>query len=191
MDHIFSHIKIYSTVLFLLLLLIFGITVYLDIAGSKLYISQTIINGVGILGVYFTILGIGYTFKQVLLVKEEVQNKLEELNEFLSFSDISSTVKQTREIQTFIQNKKYESALLRMKDLKSKLIDIKCNHKLEEYIENGDISIHLTNIEIDISNINETMLSGKSLNYTIVSENLEKVITCLENIVGQLKNKKL
>ena len=191
MDHIFSHIKLYSTALFLLLLLIFGITVYLDIIGGKLLISQTIINGVGILGVYFTILGIGYTFKQVLLVKEEVQKKLEELNEFLSFSDISSTVKQTREIQTFIQNKKYESALLRMKDLKSKLIDIKCNHKLEEYIEDADISIHLTNIEIDISNIDDTMLNGKSLNYRIVSENLENVITCLENIVGQLKNKKL
>lgn len=191
MDHIFSHIKIYSIILFLLLSLVFGITIYLDFFDNKLSISQTIINGVGILGVYFTILGIGYTFKQVLLVKEEVQNKLKELNEFLSYSEISSTVKQTREIQTFIQNKRYESALLRMKDLKSKLIEIKCNQKLLGYIVDGDISIHLASIEIDMSNIDDALQGVKGVNYRVVSQNLEKVITCLENIVGQLKNTKI
>lgn len=191
MDHIFSHIKTYSAILFLLLLLIFGITIYLDFVDNKLLISQSIINGIGILGVYFTILGIGYTFKQVLLVKEEVQNKLKDLNEFLSHSDISSKIKQIEEIQTFIIGSQPELARLRMADLRSLLMEIKYNKRLDIYFEKDTISDFLTNLSIDIRNINDLILSNKKVNYSKVNKNLDQIVVFLEEINSQLKNKKI
>lgn len=191
MNHIFKYIKIYSFLLFIILVITFGITVYLDYNENRITESQTIINGISILGVYFTILGIGYTFKQVISVKEEVQNTLGELNEFLSFSDISSKIIQIQEIQNFILHSKPELALIRMKDLRSHLIQIKFNKRLSPYFEIESISEKIMDLGIDITNINETILNGKRVNYSIVNKHLDETIIYLEEIVSQLKNKKI
>ena len=190
MAHILRNIKIYSIILILSLLSLYGITIYCDYINSTINSSQTIINGVSILGVYFTILGIGYTFKQILLVKEEVQNSLNELNDFLSYSDISSKIKQIEEIQTFILNSKHELARLRMIDLRSLLVEIKHNKRLDIYFNKEDISDRLADLGIDITNINDLILSGKKVSFSTVNKHLDEIVIFLGEIGSKLKNKK-
>ncbi|MFV0420036.1 MAG: hypothetical protein ACK5KT_15060 [Dysgonomonas sp.] len=191
MIHILNNIKSYSFLLLLLLLILYGITIYYDYANDILNSSQTIINGISILGVYFTILGIGYTFRQVLFVKEEVQNSLKELNEFLSYSDISSKIRQIEEIQTFILNSKHELARLRMIDLRSLLIEIKHNKRLEPYFDKNTLSDRLIDLSINITNINDSILYRKKINYSTVNKHLDEIVLFLEEISSQLKNKKI
>jgi len=191
MIHILNNIKSYSIGLFFLLLLLYGATIYNDYISNVMNRSQIIINGISILGVYFTILGIGYTFKQVLSVKEEVQNSLKELNEFLSYSDISSKIRQIEEIQTFILSSKHELARLRMMDLRSLLVEIKHNKRLESYFDKDSISNRLTDLGIDITNINDSILYGKKVNYSTVNKHLDEIVLFLGEICSQLKNKKI
>lgn len=191
MDHIFNNIKSYSIILFLLLFIVFGVTVYYDYTNNVISKSQTIINGISILGVYFTILGIGYTFRQVLSVKEEVQTSLKELNEFLSYSDISSKIRQIEEIQTFILSSKHELARLRMIDLRALLVEIKHNKSLEAYFDKDAISGRLVDLGIDITNINNSILYGTEVNYSTVNIHLDEIVLFLGEISSQLKNKKI
>lgn len=191
MTHILNNIKTYSIVLLILLLLLYGIIIYNDISNKEIDKSQIILNGISVLGVYFTILGIGYTFKQVLLVKEEVQSKLGELNEFLSHSDISSKIKQIEEIQNFIINSQPELARLRMADLRSLLMEIKHNKRLIPYFEKETISNILTDLSLDIRNINDSILSAKRVNYLTVNKHLDEIVLFLGEISSQLKNKKI
>ncbi len=84
MEHFTSNIKTYSFILAIVLLIALGLSIYIEYQeASTLKISQLILNVLSVIGVYFTILGIAYTFKQVVSVRDEVNKKLTEVNRFL------------------------------------------------------------------------------------------------------------
>lgn len=157
MTHILKNIKFYSIVLLIILLSFYSFIIYNDYLSKELTVNKLLINGISILGVYFTILGIGYTFKQIVLVKDEVDKALKDVSEFLVYSDISTKIKQIEEIQSFILNNKPELAKLRMADLRALILEIKHNNKLKNYYEKELISLILTNLSIDMRNINDTI----------------------------------
>jgi len=188
-------IVIYTIIVLAIIILLFSI-INLFVENE---ICSKIASFLSIFGTCASLLGIGLTYKQILSVKEtsdeiksSVDKSLNEINEFLSFSDISSTIKQIHEIQTFIHNSKIELALIRIRDLRFQLIQIKHNKKLQEFFNYDEISGLIIDIGIDIKNINTSILDEKkSLNFITINKHLDNTITCLEEISSQLKNNKL
>jgi hypothetical protein len=118
-----------------------------------------------------------------LLATEQLLTKL------FSIADISKGPKIAEQAQIFLRSEKYESALLRVKDLKEVLIQI--NHYNETYsrvnIEN--YLTHISNIGIDLSNINDQIIGKKNnINRTKIIKNLEEVSSFISDFELKIKN---
>ena len=105
--------------------------------------DQNIINGITVFGTYLSLFGIIISYLQIKsfkVINEEtkvaIKESLQRLNQLVVVADLSKAVKIIEEIQQFIQQHNYPVVLIRMKDLKSILIQAAHNdeaNKLEEY----------------------------------------------------------
>lgn len=171
----------------IIMIIIFAVVYYKD--------KLDLINFIGIFGSIASIAGILISYFQILSVKEisestkkAIDNSLNEMIKTFSVSDLSRTIKLTQEIQGFIRASKYESALLRMSDLKSVMIQIRHVKTLNEMYLSEDYKIISTDINIDISNINNVLLNKKNgVDYQKICVNLENVVTFLTNLENKLK----
>ncbi|PXV61897.1 hypothetical protein CLV62_12452 [Dysgonomonas alginatilytica] len=157
-----------------------------------------VLNGFTMFGTLLSLWGICLAYMQIHSVKEtsekiqsEVANSIKEINEFFSFSDISTTIERIREIHNYIIINKIELALLRMKDLKIQLINIHSNSKLGTYIDCDAFKLLIRDINLDISHIHDHLLRDKNVNLSMVNKHLETTSTSLEEIVSKIKNSKL
>ena len=92
------------------------------------------------------------------------------------------------EIQNSLRSNKNEVALIRMKDLKYILIQIKHNKALEIYTSNDEYSDLLVDLSIDISNLSDNIFRPhKNINVTKVNLNLEKISTKFSELENKLK----
>lgn len=125
-------------------------------------IQRTIANGFTLFGTYFSLYGLLIAYLQIKSIKEtskETQKAVNEstirINQVLSISELSKSNKIIQEIQTSLQNDKLELALIRMKDLKSILIQIKYNEDLLEYTNAQLYNQNITELGGDINNLHD------------------------------------
>jgi hypothetical protein len=154
-----------------------------------------IISGIGVVGSIASLVGILIAYLQILSVKRitestnlAIDTTLNELMKSFSISDLSKAIKLIQEIQSLIRAEKQESALLRMQDLKSILIQIKHIKILDGKYESEDYKSLNTNLNIDISNINLFLIKQKTgISFPKICENLELITTFFTELENNLK----
>ena len=130
--------------------------------------DRTIVNFFTLFGTFTSIFGLWIAYIQIISLKITnektklaVENSLNKINQMLSVSELSKAIKIIQEIQTSNINGKHEVSLIRMKDLKSILIQIKYNSELNIYTETGVYNQNITDISIDINNLNDLLIGKK------------------------------
>ena len=187
-----SKYKIWITVIFIIGTLI--ISTIFSLLSDK---EQTIINAFTLFGTFFSLFALVIAYIQIqsinktsTLTKLAVEKSLLRINQILSVSELSKANKVIQEIQSYLIQQKYEIALLRMKDLKSILIQVKYNNDLTEYTNNRVYNQNITDIGSDISNLNDLIIGKKKgMNFSRLNQNLENLATVLTEFENKLKYK--
>jgi hypothetical protein len=159
--------------------------------------DQNMINGITVLGTYLSLLGIVISYFQIKSVKDinektktAIEKSLQRLNQLVVVADLSKAIKIIEEIQQFILQKNYAIVLIRMKDLKSILIQAKHNEEANKLIEYESFCINLNELIVDIKNMHEFTTGYKktSLNFSKIANHLEDLSTTLTAFEHKLKN---
>lgn len=161
--------------------------------------SKTVVNFFTLYGTFATLFGLWLTYIQIKTIREtnyyttkEVRKSLDRINQVLSVSDLSRANKIIQEIQSSILNNKVELALLRAKDLKSILIQVKYNEQLTEFTQSEIYNQNITDLGTDIINMNDFVLQGKKgVSFSKINKNLENLATVLTDFENKLKNSKI
>jgi hypothetical protein len=152
------------------------------------------ITAIGIIGSIASFAGISIAYVQIVSLKEisKYNNRiinvaLNELFKSFSIADISKSIKLVQEIQSLIRSEKSESALLRMQDLKAILIQINHINILDGKYNQEDYKIIMTDLNIDISNLNSLLVKQKTgINFLKVLANLETLATFFNVLENKL-----
>ena len=140
--------------------------------------DQNMINGITVLGTYLSLLGIVISYFQIKSVKDinektktAIEKSLQRLNQLVVVADLSKAIKIIDEIQQYIVHEYYQIALIRMKDLKSILIQAKHNEEANKLIEYESFCINLNELIVDIKNMHEFTTGYKktSLNFSKIA----------------------
>ncbi|RYX81695.1 hypothetical protein EON73_04680 [bacterium] len=156
---------------------------------------KNIVNFFTLYGTFASLFGLYLAYLQIQSIKQTseetkkaVENSLMRINQVLSVSEISKASKVIQEIQTCILNEKHEVAIIRMKDLKQILIQVKYNGDLIKQTSDNSYNQHITDLSIDINNINDLLLGKKlGVNFSKVNHNLESLATVLTDFESKLK----
>lgn len=151
------------------------------------WLGVDLVSSISVVGSLASIFSVIIVFS----VKYQITNTVSELNQYLSYSEISAAVKLVEEIQNYLQNDKIELALLRMRDLKNILIQLKCNTNLEDVVNKNNLKMHMVALGTDIENIMSLISSKRNVDLGKVRKNLEAVSEFIAQISGNLKYKKL
>ena len=159
--------------------------------------EQTVVNAFTLFGTFFSLFGLVIAYIQIHSInktskytKFAVEKSLLRINQVLSVSELSKANKVIQEIQYYLIQQKHEIALLRMKDLKSILIQVKYNNDLTEYANDRVYNRNITDIGSDISNLNDLIIGvKKELNFSRLNQNLENLATILTEFENKLKYK--
>jgi hypothetical protein len=157
--------------------------------------DKTLVNFFTLFGTFASLFGLWLAYMQILSLKISndatkiaVNKSLNRINQVLSVSELSKANKIIQEIQSSNINNKHELSLLRMKDLKHILIQIKFNTELNIYTETNTYNTNITDLSIDISNLNDFILgTKKGVNFSKLNSNLEKLSTTLSEFENKLK----
>ena len=161
--------------------------------------QKTVANAFTLFGTYFSLYGLFIAYLQIKNIKETseetkiaVETSAMRVNQIISVSELSKSNKTIQEIQMFLQNDKHELALIRMKDLKSILIQVKFNDHLQDYTNDHLYNQNITDLGTDISNLYDHITGGKKgVNFSKLNQNLEKLSTILTEFENKLKYKRL
>jgi len=187
--------KIKSHRITAMLVFIFGVIGVTILYNSIKPELKNIVNLFTIYGTFATLYGLFLGYLQIYSIKQTsqqtktaVDKSLVRINQVLSISEISKASKVIQEIQTSILHNRNELALIRMKDLKQILIQVKFNPDLIEYTQNGKYKRNITDLSIDITNLNDLILNNKTgINLTKININLENLATILSEFENKLK----
>jgi len=185
-----SKVQIYTILIFIIGFL--GLYIYYNSLDKTFKNS---LNLISIFGSYLSLFGIIMSFYQIYDLKaindktqKEVNLSLIKINNILSVSELSKSLKIVDEIQNSLRVNKNELALIRMKDLKYILIQVKHNKDLEKYTNNEEYSNLLVDLSIDISNLSDNIFKPqKTINITKVNSNLENISTKFSELENKLK----
>jgi hypothetical protein len=160
--------------------------------------QKSVVNAFTLFGTFISIFGLTLAFKQIKSVnevnektKKAIEKSLLRINQILSISDLSKANKIIQEIQTALISNKLEIVLLRMRDLKTILIQVKYNEDLDEYIIATNYNQNITDIASDINNVHyEIINNNQRINVHRIHQTLEKIATILSDFENKLKHKK-
>ncbi len=180
-----------STILFFSVGLLIIVILYYNLPSDV----RNIINFISIFGTFFSLFGIILAFLQLESIKQintktnkDVKISLNKINDVLSISEISKAIKIIQEIQSYLHYQKSELCLLRMKDLKQILIQIKHNNYLNDFTNNEDYEKYIVDLSIDINNISDNIFKpNRPVNFSKINSNLEDVSTKLSDFENKLK----
>jgi len=158
--------------------------------------DQTIVNFFTLYGTFASLFGIYLTYLQINSVRETnektkvaINLSLSRTNQILSISEISKSIKVINEIQNYISYQKYDLALIRLKDLKFSLIQIKYNSDLKSLVETEGYIKLITTLGVDITNIyNQVFLGRVGIDFNKVNKNLTAIETILSDFENKLKH---
>lgn len=159
--------------------------------------DKTIVNAFTLFGTFFSLFGLAVAYIQIQSIgktskqtKLAVEKSLLRINQVLSVSELSKANKTIQEIQSFLLHQKHEIALMRMKDLKSILIQVKYNDDLTEYTNNGVYNQNITDLGSNINNLHDLIIGNKKgVNFSRLNQNLEHLATTLTDFENKLKFK--
>lgn len=184
-------IIVYSVLLVILLLICIGVYQYHNEYEPYITIIASVSS---IVGVLISIIEIFNVRKTTEAVSQSLEETKKEINDFLYFSEINEMTRLIDEIEAYLNEDHFESAWLKLKELKSNL------DKQTEYIRKAykeydypkRIVTHKTRLTMDIKNIFNN-LSNKSipLNKSVVIEHLDNIKECLHEMSGTLKSIKI
>ena len=160
--------------------------------------QKSVVNAFTLFGTFISIFGLTLAFKQIKSVnevnektKKAIEKSLLRINQILSISDLSKANKIIQEIQTALISNKLEIVLLRMRDLKTILIQVKYNEDLDEYIIATNYNQNITDIASDINNVHyEIINNNQRITVHRIHQTLEKIATILSDFENKLKHKK-
>ncbi len=185
-----------STKILLIILTLIIIIIFFCLPNKE----KTVVNGFTVFGTYFSLLGLLIAYIQIRSIKKTseatktaVNESLLEMSRVLSVSDITKSVRTIREIQSFFPQHKYEIALMRMKDLKSLVIQFKYNEELTENTQKNNYKQRIRNLGLDINNLHELIcknIEPESVNIPKINQNLENFATTLTEFENILKTQK-
>jgi hypothetical protein len=181
------------------------ITVYIFLGLSVLSViiftlfkneKSTYLDFISVWGSFASLSAFVFLFFQIQSQKsinEESNRAIKETKNLLiklfSISDISKGTKIVEQAQTFLRLNKFESALLRLKDLKEILIYIKHYNTKKNLINLNEYADHVSNISIDLLNINDKIIGKKStINVSKVISNLEEISTFISDFELKIKD---
>lgn len=157
--------------------------------------EKTILNYITYFGTFTSIFGLIMTYAQILSIKEiaeetkiKVENSLNKTFKILTISELSKSIKLVQEVQTYLSHNKLESAVIRLKDLKSILILLKYNTSIDSFTKTSEYTQYLTNISINVTNLTQHIIGTKiGVNANKIISNLEDIENYLGEIEGHLK----
>ncbi|MES2765341.1 MAG: hypothetical protein V4642_05710 [Bacteroidota bacterium] len=185
-----------TALILLLILILVGFTIvlwYLD------PVDRTKINILAIIGTLISIYGLALAYLQIHSLRETAEKTEkavnaanERINQILSVSELSKTIQSVREVQNYIKSEKYELAQLRMKDVKSVLIQVKHNIELFELTNSDEYKTAFSDFIIDLNNLSSHVLTDKrGVNFKKIIANLESISSLLSEFENKLKYKRL
>lgn len=149
------------------------------------------------IGSVASLCGIWIAYLQIKSVREiaegtraAVDNKLSDLNNHLTMADISRMLSIGREIQTFLLSSKLEVALIRMRDFKAELVQIRQNECIFTNEQLNRLGISIKDLGIDITNLSANFKKKDQISADAINDHIEDVLTLLAEIEGILKYKK-
>ncbi len=157
--------------------------------------EQSFINIVSIIGSVASVFGLIVAIIQIASIKkiseitsQAVQETKAKLVDKLSIADISKAEKLAREIQMFLRDEKYESAYLRLTDLKSSLLQFQASVSIKDYLQPKKYNKLVEQIQIDIVNLSD-LLRGvpKDVDFSQVNNHLEQLVTVLSQFENAVK----
>lgn len=154
-------------------------------------------NHLSIIGSIASLFGLWLAYKQIQTIKditsktnEAVQSKLKYLNGFLTMADMTRIISSTKEILGYLSSSKMELALLRMRDLRTELVQLRQNKQI---LGSNDVLLSLnkcvSTLGIDIGNINDSIMKNRSISLETVTSNMDYLLAVLSEIEGKLKYK--
>ncbi len=158
--------------------------------------DQNMINGITVFGTYFSVFGIFISYLQIksaaainIETKYAIEKSLEKMNQLILVADLSKANKIIDEIQQYIVHEYYQIALIRMKDLKSILIQAEQNKDIYSAITDDCFTNNLGILKADIISLHQytTGIKKSGLNFSKISIHLEELSTTLTAFEHQLK----
>lgn len=160
-------------------------------------IERNLSNAFTIFGTYLSLIGILISISQIQDVasinestKQAIDESIHRLNQLVVVADLSKAIKIIEEIQQFIQQQNYPIALIRMKDLKSILIQAKHHENELLNINTTLFEINVNELIKDIFRLEDYILGVRNRNFNIskISKNLGALSTILTIVETKLKN---
>jgi hypothetical protein len=157
---------------------------------------QNMINGITVFGTYLSVFGIFISYLQIksaaainLETKYAIEKSLEKMNQLILVADLSKANKIIDEIQQYIVHEYYQIALIRMKDLKSILIQAEQNKDIYATMLDNCFTNNLDTLKADIISLHQftTGFKKSGLNFSKISIHLEELSTTLTAFEHQLK----
>jgi hypothetical protein len=148
--------------------------------------SEYFLSILSIFGAVGSVVGLFFVLKQVYhqgQITEELQKKVDEtktlVKKFSSVADLSKGTKLVGETQTLINNEKYESSILRLRDIKEILISVK---HIDGTSRKNKIGEYIVLVEKDLNNIHYYIHRDRSLKREVIISNLEEISTLLQDV---------
>lgn len=154
--------------------------------------EKSTINWITIFGSYTSIYALGVTLYQIsslMLISKKIKkaiiNNNEVINQIVISSEISKNIRFLREAKNNINTNEYRIAILRMCDVKDFLtrLDTVSFSIIEE-----DSPNFLSNLGVDISNIEDALYREKKIEEGIIANNIENLITSISKCDYKIKN---
>ena len=127
--------------------------------------------------------------------KEAVATNTKEINKYLSYASVSQCERLVDEIESFLHSKNNDRLLLRLKELKDSLIDIKVNPRISQVVlrRQKEYNKLLRDIQSDILSVEKASnpSSSAELQYDFIFNHVETIKTNLTSIASELKYEKL
>jgi hypothetical protein len=159
--------------------------------------ERSLSNAFTIFGTYLSLIGILISISQIQDVasinestKKAIDDSIHRLNQLVVIADLSKAIKIIEEVQQFIQQHNYPIALIRMKDLKTILIQAKHNEDVLTNFNTTLFEINVNELIKDIFKLEEYILGVRNRNFNIskISKNLGALSTILTIVETKLKN---
>lgn len=149
------------------------------------------ISGIGSIASIYAIIVAIIELKSVKKITEEtktaVNDKLKEINHFLSYADVERHVEMCTSIAPYIQGMQYEAAALHLEELKKALLEIKNNNTFTEK-SSYDINQMVMRLGTDITALRSKWISQEEIKSATIITHVNDVSTFLQEISTKLKN---
>ena len=124
-----------------------------------------------------TVLFVNENFEKMMgYSKEEVENNNRVINQVVLSSEIAKNIRFLRDIKLYIYSSDYKSAILRLGDVKEFLVSLDVEINGEVILNNSQ---YITNLGIDIRNIEGKVYQEMKIDEEIILINIETLITFL------------